>query len=253
MPNVPWPWLVTTRSLFAPFEKFATTMPAGVAAVGRGDPVAALKVPSPLKSPAAIATGVLPTAIGELVASEKVPSKVLSPLLSNIEMLFELSLTTARSGLLWLRKFPVTIATGPVSAPATILGSTKGDLGKGVNPPLPSPWKTEIELSPLFATAKSKLPSPLKSAITMALGCLPVANGDPAASANVPSPLPRSTDTVFELELAMTKSAAGVGTAVVEARRTADAIAAGPVSFLPSKIGDVPGWLKLPLLLFRRM
>src|SRR5260370_6714380 len=185
------------------------------------------------------------------MASEKVPSKVLSPLLSHIEMLFERSCTHASSGLLRLRKFPGTIATGPVPVLVTILGSTKGDLGKGVNPPLPSPWKTEIELSPLFATAKSKLPSPLKSAITMPLGSLPVANGDPAASANVPSPLPRSTDTVFELELAMTKSAAGGGTAGVEARRTAEAIAAGTVSFLPSKIVGLPRWLKFPFFLLR--
>src|SRR6266566_8056631 len=49
-------------------------------------------------------------------------------------------------------------------------GMLKGDLGNGLNPPAPSPWRTVMELSPLFATAMSGLPSPLKSATTTALG-----------------------------------------------------------------------------------
>src|SRR5712692_10312412 len=103
-----------------------------------------------------------------------------------------------------------------------------------------------MELSPLLATAKSRLPSPLKSAITTALGCLPTANGEPGASVNVPSPLPSNTETVFEPELAITRSEAGEGTAVVGERSETETIATGPVSFLPSKIGEVAGCVKLP-------
>src|SRR6266480_3940047 len=104
-----------------------------------------------------------------------------------------------------LRKFAVASATGPDSEMVVVFVSAKGEAGKGVKPPLPSPLKTEMELSPLLATAKSRLPSPLKSASATALGFVPTANGDPAASVKVPSPFPSSTATLFDVELTTTR------------------------------------------------
>src|SRR5262245_3002273 len=104
-----------------------------------------------------------------------------------------------------LRKFAVASAVGPDSEMVVVLVSANGEAGKGVNPPLPSPLKTEIVLSPLLATAKSRLPSPLKSATATALGFFPTGNGDPAASVNVPSPLPSSTATLLDVELTTTR------------------------------------------------
>lgn len=40
----------------------------------------------------------------------------------------------------------------------------------GVNVPFPLPRKTETELEPAFPTARSSLPSPLKSAVAIPIG-----------------------------------------------------------------------------------
>src|SRR5690242_10084619 len=123
------------------------TMPAGSAAVGRGDPEAAVKVASrlllpsrmetesspwltparsgtasPFTSAVAMATGDWPTAMGELVASVNVMLELASTELNKTATLLVDWFTTARSiwGLLFaelvaLRKLPLTMATGPFS------------------------------------------------------------------------------------------------------------------------------------------
>ena len=72
-------------------------------------------------------------------------------------------------------KVRVARATGPFSEMRVVLVSVNGEAGNAVNPPLPSPLKTEMVLSPLLVTAKSRLPSPLKSATTTELGFVPTA------------------------------------------------------------------------------
>src|ERR1700730_4713361 len=144
MLNVAAPLLVTAKEGKLPPVKFAMTMPAGVAAVGSGDPLAAVKVASRLllprrietvlspwfttarsgtvsvfRSPVPIATGDVPTLIGEFGASVKAIFKLESTELSKIDTLFVAWFTTARStsgalftGLLFARKLAVTMATG---------------------------------------------------------------------------------------------------------------------------------------------
>src|SRR5258706_10293247 len=184
MPSVLESLFVTARSGTAPFAKLAITIPAGVVAVGSGDPWAWLNVPSKLllpsktvtvlsawfttarsgtpsafKSPVAIATGVVPTEKGEFGASARVTLPVAgSTELSRIETLFEVLFTTARStsGALAIvalenvlfRKFALTIATGAVSKAVPVFGSLKGEPGNSVNVPAPFPRKRELELSP---------------------------------------------------------------------------------------------------------
>src|SRR6266481_3960850 len=183
MPSVLEPLFVTARSGTAPFAKLAITIPAGVVAVGSGDPWAWLNVPSKLllpsktvtllspwfttarsgtpsefKSPVAIATGLVPTEKGEFGASARVTLPVWSTELNKTETLFEVLFTTARSAsgaLLFVavekvlfRKFALTIATGAVSKIVPVFGSLKGEPGNSVNVPSPCPWKREMELSP---------------------------------------------------------------------------------------------------------
>src|ERR1700724_2012801 len=140
------------------------------------------------------------------------------------------------------RKLAVTIAMGPFSEMVEVLVRAKGDLGNSVNPPLPSPLKTEMVLSPWLATAKSGLPSPLKSATTMELGFLPTGYGEPVASRNVPSPFPSRTVTLLDVELAMTRSAVGVATPEVLVTvfpKVPTAMAEGAVSVFPRAMGEL--------------
>src|SRR6266852_7468431 len=153
MPSVPAPLFVTARSGTVPFAKLAITIPAGDVAVGSGEPVGSLNVPSKLllpskietepetvalpwfttarsgtmsafKSPVAMATGEVPTAIGEFVASEKLAFPLVFTS-SRMVTLLEAWLTTARAAARALfalasvlfRKFAVTSATGPRSGP----------------------------------------------------------------------------------------------------------------------------------------
>src|SRR5260370_3515451 len=170
-----------------PLAKLAITTPAGVAAVGSGEPAASANVPSKLllpskietdpetvvlpwfttarsgtpsefKSPVAIATGTVPTEKGEFGASARVTFPAWSTELNKMETLFEVLFTTARStsgALLFVagekvlfRKFALTIATGAVSKIALVFGSLKGEPGNPVNVPSPFPRKREMELSP---------------------------------------------------------------------------------------------------------
>lgn len=79
-------------------------------------------------------------------------------------------LTTAKSA------FPSPLK----SATATEYGfvpTVNGLPPAAVNPPLPFPSNTVTVLSPQSATAKSGLPSPLKSATAVARGFVPAAKG----------------------------------------------------------------------------
>ncbi len=105
-------------------------------------------------------------------------------------------------------------------------------------------------LSPLFATAKSRFPSPLKSAITTELGLVPTVYGEPAASANVPSPFPSNTVTLFEVELTTTRSWGATVTpfaSVIVFPKTPAASATGPVSVDASLKGEFACAIKFPL------
>src|ERR1035438_7358974 len=214
-------------------------------------------IPSVFRSPAAMATGVVPTAIGELFGSVNNTLLLESREPSKIVTLLVVSFTTARStsgavvfGNFVFLKLAVASATGLFSLMVALFCSAKGDAGNAVNPPFPSPLKTEMVLSPLFATAKSKSPSPLKSATTTELGSFPAGYGDPAASTNVPSPFPSNTVTLFEVELAITKS---TGATVTPLELTTVfpnvpvAIDTGPVSPFASTNGDLACAVKLPL------
>src|SRR5258708_18443217 len=138
------------------------TMPAGVAAVGSGDPEAAAKVAlrlllprrmetelspwlttarsgtaSPFRSPVAMATGDWPTAMGELAASVKVMLELASTELSKMATLLVDRFTTARSisGLLFVelvarRKLAVNIDTRPFFAAVEEVCAAKGAQGK---------------------------------------------------------------------------------------------------------------------------
>jgi len=144
----------------APFAKLAITIPAGVVAVGSGDPWAWFKravqiaasqqdrdsivalvhdarsgTPSAFKSPVVIATGVVPTEKGEFWGLRKSDVASLVDELNKIETLFEFLFTTARStsGALpfvlvvkfLIRKFALTIATGFDSLIVPVFGSLK--------------------------------------------------------------------------------------------------------------------------------
>ena len=63
---------------------------------------------------------------------------------------------------------------------------------------------TETVLEPLFATARSNLPSPLRSPIATEEGPLPVPKS--AFGPNDPSPAPSRTETAYEPQQAVAKS-----------------------------------------------
>ena len=110
-------------------------------------------------------------------------------------------------------------------------------------------------LSPWLTTAKSRNPSPLKSAITTPLGFIPTANGEPAASVKVPSKfsLPNNTLTVFDPLFATTRSAGCTRCVGSVWRKILEAMAEGNCSLAPSTIGDPAGAVKFPLSLLNRI
>src|SRR5882757_2065757 len=77
-------------------------------------------------------------------------------------------------------------------------------LAAAVNVPSPLPKRTVTVLLKVFATARSDLPSPLKSPTATDSGLLPV--DGLAAAVNVPSPLPNRTVTVLLKVFATAKS-----------------------------------------------
>src|SRR5271155_870304 len=112
-------------------------------------------IPSAFKSPAAIATGKLPTAMGEPDASVNEMLPLVSTAPRRMDTLFEVLLATAKSTsgkdgrfeLLELRfkfrKLAVAIAIGPFSLTEVVFWSAKGEDGNWENPPLPLPLNTE--------------------------------------------------------------------------------------------------------------
>src|SRR5260370_10865576 len=94
-------------------------------------------------------------------------------------------------------------------------------------------------------TARSRKPSPLKSATITDLGFLPTAKGEPGASVKSPvalpaaSTLPSKTETLFEVEFTRTTSGGWVvENFLLSLRKTPVPIATWPVSLAPRVIGD---------------
>jgi len=89
------------------------------------------------------------------------------PFPKKTEIEFEISLATARSGI------PSPLKSTEVIENAPLPPLAKGLPGADENPPAPFPKKTEMLLEPEFATARSGIPSPLKSATVISLGLIP--------------------------------------------------------------------------------
>src|SRR4051794_23860495 len=72
-----------------------------------------------------------------------------------------------------------------------------GDAGAAAKPPAPSPSSTANDWTGaeplLFALARSRCPSPSKSAVTRYVLSAPSANGDPGAALRPPAPSPTNT------------------------------------------------------------
>src|SRR6266404_5437515 len=77
-----------------------------------------------------------------------------------------------------------------------------GEPAVGLNPPVPSPKRIVTLAEYSFATAKSRLPSPLKSPAVTEAGLNPAATGEPAGSLKWPLPSPSRIVTSSELPLA---------------------------------------------------
>src|SRR2546429_9670547 len=116
------------------------------------------------------------------VVAENVPS----PFPNRIVTVLSLRFTTARSSSPSLLKSPRTSVKGPCP---TGIGEPEAALN--VPSPLPSRMLTVFPIPSL--TAKSALPSLLKSAATMPVAKKPTGIGELCAGVNVPSPLPSST------------------------------------------------------------
>ena len=68
------------------------------------------------------------------------------------------------------------------------------------------PSSTVIVLSVLPMTARSNMPSPLKSPVVIPRGPAPVASGLPVATVKLPVPVPRSTVTLLSASFATARS-----------------------------------------------
>src|SRR6185295_6177294 len=113
-------------------------------------------VPSAFRSPATTLIGKLPNvATGDCGAGLKLPF----PLPSKMVTSFEETLETARSG------FP-SLLKSPLVTPAGLVPAGAGDPGAALKPPFPFPNMIETLLVVKLATAKSCLPSLLKSDTT---------------------------------------------------------------------------------------
>ena len=164
------------------------TVPSVVLAIARS------RLPSPLKSPVMIACGPLPTANG-LTAAVKPPA----PLPSSSVTLLLAVLAIARSRMPSRLKSPTAIPDG-------LLPTAKGLPLAAAKLPEPVPSNTVTVEAPKLAIARSSLPSPLKSPVSMARGPFPTARGLPAAALNFPAPMPSSTVTVLSPLLATARS-----------------------------------------------
>src|SRR5439155_8330794 len=86
--------------------------------------------------------------------------------------------------------------------PATLTGEP----GAALKPPAPSPSSTETSFEVSFATARSGLPSPLRSAATTEDGARPTSTGEPGAALKPHAPSPIRTVTSFESWFATARS-----------------------------------------------
>src|SRR5205823_4259837 len=126
-------------------------------------------LPSRLKSPTTTESGRVPTPTGEPAACEKPPN----PFPSRIDTMFEaLWSATARSGLPSRLKSPTASDLRP---PPTAKGEPEGC----EKPPAPSPSRIVTLFELAFVTARSGLPSRLKSQTATELGTLPTSKGEP--------------------------------------------------------------------------
>src|SRR4051794_17479900 len=100
----------------------------------------------------------------------------------NTLRLLLLKLTTPKSG-----------APSPDTSTAAtakgVLPTASGDAGDVLKPPAPLPRRSTTEPGdPSTATARSSLPSRLRSATAMSFGLPPTATGEPAALVKEPDP-----------------------------------------------------------------
>src|SRR3954452_21870764 len=108
-------------------------------------------------------------ATGELFAWVKPPA----PSPRNTLTLPPMKLSAAKSGLPSLLKSPTATDLG-------VWATITGEPGAGVKPPMPSPSRIVTLSDELLTTARSGFVSRLKSPVTIWLGAVPAANGDPA-------------------------------------------------------------------------
>src|SRR5215472_13468401 len=157
----------------------------------------------------------------------------------------------ARSGLPSASKSATVMALGPV----TPAGRAKGEPVAGVKVEFPCastpPRKTEKVLSAKLRTAKSLWPSPLKSAVTMALGVglsvgfvVGTREMVVAGEANVPSPLLTRIFTEFVVGSVTSKSAKPLAVSTAEAM--AGGTGGAVVRAVPREIGEPVAWVKVP-------
>src|SRR5205085_2109509 len=134
-------------------------------------------LPSRLKSPTATEMGKLPTATGELEGCENPPL----PFPSRIVTVLALKFAVARSGVPSRLKSPTATDLGLLPVPT-------GEPQACEKPPAPSPSKIVTLLELMLETARSRLPSLLKSPTAVEEGLIPTATGEPGASEKHPAP-----------------------------------------------------------------
>jgi len=172
-----------------------------------------------------MATGVVPTAIGELFGSvnntllleSREPSKN-----RHIVWWFHLNLPPGPTsgavvfGNVVFLKIGVASATGLFSLMVALFCSAKGDAGNAVNPPFPSPLKTEMVFVPLIRHRKIQIAIAIEIRHHHRTGLLPCRVWRPCRlHQTCHLHFPSNTVTLFEVELAITKS---TGATVTPAR-----------------------------------
>ncbi|HZH61490.1 MAG TPA: hypothetical protein VEY70_18365 [Metabacillus sp.] len=157
--------------------------------------IARSNLPSPLKSADTIDTG--PPPLEKVPAGENPPV----PFPKKTATVSDPRFVTARSGI------PSQLISRTVTSLGLVPPLEKGLPDAEANPPAPFPKKTEIEFENSLATARSGIPSPLKSAAVMDWGWdPPVGKGLPIADENPPAPFPKKTETVLEVKSTTARS-----------------------------------------------
>src|SRR5215469_8551633 len=141
-------------------------------------------LPSPLKSPTAMADGKsAPTSESLCDASEPAPSPRKTETLPPTEPKMELNNPVSPPGMsvATISIFPSPLKSPTAMAMVRLPSVERGELGPCWNVPSPLPRKIPASLRPLRATAKSRIPSPLKSPIAMEEGAVPTLIGENGA------------------------------------------------------------------------